>query len=120
MAKNLRISNITNKLTPTKAIKNHCKLFCMNDSRMDCESKECVLKLKMSALKKIKAFCGECAPDFKPQECDGIVLNTTESQNYGKCPLWVYRFGRNPHLKGKGRAENLIPFKKSRDKMHVF
>ncbi len=107
------------RLTPTKAIKEHCRSFCMSNNRINCQTKECVLKLKMPALKKIKAFCKECIPDLKPRECEGIVLNTPESKKYGKCPLWIYRFGRNPYLKGKGNVKNLIPFKKSRDKTYV-
>lgn len=106
------------RLTPTKAIKAHCQWFCMNGYRIDCGSEECVLKKKMPALKKIKASCKECAPDFKPKDCDGYILNTEETQNYGKCPLWIYRFGKNPYLKGIGNVDNLNPFKKSRDKTH--
>ena len=73
----------------------------------------------MSALKRIKDYCKECAPDFSLRECEGIIMNTPETKNDSKCPLWSYRFGRNPNLKGKGNVKNLIPFKKSREKMHV-
>ena len=111
------------KLTPTKSIKEHCRVFCMNGNAAlirDCAKiSDCALAKKMPALKKIKSYCRDCAPDFKPHECDGIILNTDETKKYGKCPLWIYRFGRNPNLKGKGNVKNLIPFKKAREKMHV-
>lgn len=83
------------RLTPTKAIKEHCRWFCMNSKRINCISKECVLKIEIPALKKIKAFCKECAPDFRPEECDGIVLNTDKQD----CPLHPFRFGKNPFIK---------------------
>ncbi len=107
------------KLIPSKAIKAHCVIFCINGNSADCESKECVLKLKMSSLKKIKAFCKECAPDFNVKECDGIVLNTEETRNYGKCPLWVYRFGKNPYLKGRKAPEHLKDYYFTRNKAYV-
>ncbi len=101
--------NKTN-LTPTKSVKLHCYIFCMNQqigTPSNCQDMECVLKnKKISALKRIKAFCAECAPDFKPKYCKGIILNTKETRDYGKCSLWVYRFGKNPKLRGltKGRS----------------
>jgi hypothetical protein len=103
-------------LTPTKAVKDHCKYFCMNNNRLDCGTKECVLKLKMSALKKIRAYCKECAPDLNPQECDGLILNTPEISDYGKCPLWIYRFGKNPHLKHNRNPKHLKSYQFARIK----
>ena len=95
------------KLTPKKAIRDHCRIFCMNGNvgliKGCAELSECVLAKKMPALKKIKAFCKECAPDFNLHECDGEVLNTPETRSYGKCPLWIYRFGHNPKRKGIGK-----------------
>jgi hypothetical protein len=72
-----------------------------------------------SALKRIRAFCKECAPDFDPKTCDGKILNTEESRRYGNCSVWPFKNGRNPHLKGKGNVDNLIPFKKSCEKSPI-
>lgn len=85
----------------------------------DCaKHSDCVLNRKMPALKKIKAFCKECAADFKPKECNGKVLNTPETRA-AVCPLHLYRLGKNPFLKGRGNVKNLIPFRKTRDKTYV-
>jgi hypothetical protein len=49
------------------------------------------------------------------KSCNGIILNTPEAIDYGKCPLHRFRFGKNPNPKlktSKGRFENLSPFKK--------
>ncbi len=82
----------------------------------NCESPSCVLKRKMTNLKRIKLYCKECAADFKPWECDGVVLNTKETEDYGKCPLHIFRMGKNPRRKGIGNLnpKHLLKYTNSR------
>ena len=106
------------KLTPTKAIRDQCRLFCLNSPAYNCDNQYCVLRQKRpSALKRIRAFCKICAP-VDPKTCDGRVLNTEESRNYGRCPLWPFRYGHNPSLKGRKAPEHLKDYYFPRNRMH--
>ena len=89
---------MTKKLTPLQSIRKHCQVFCLNEftAISNCKNHECILKSKGYAPKKIAKFCAECAADGKVKECTGIILNTEETRDFGKCPLHVYKFGRNP------------------------
>ena len=84
------------KLTPTKAIREHCRVMCMNNSVEYCIDRVCVLKnIKLKVLERIKIYCRVCKFPNTVKSCDGIILNTLESQEYGKCPLHRYRFGKD-------------------------
>jgi len=100
---NLFRRSLMKKLTVPSAIKDHCYIFCMNLPRgayLGCESKECPLTFKqLPILKRIKAFCKTCAPNFIVADCEGIIINTPESRAYGKCLLFGFRFGKNPNMK---------------------
>ena len=89
----------------------------MNISKSEhfkCDSKTCHLKQAGTSLQRIKKFCKECSPNFKPKECEGVIINTEETKNFGKCPLHVFRFGKNPHIRGNANPDqrHLIPYKK--------
>lgn len=79
------------EITPTRTIRLNCYIFCMNlrlGRPLNCQNEKCLLKNRgISTLKRIKAFCAECAPDFKPKDCKGVILNTKETRDFGKCPL---------------------------------
>jgi len=87
-------------MTPTKAIRIEC-LYCRNGQiyykcKSDCELKN----KKLSPLKRIKGYCLNCTPEHSYQgvrACKGEFLNP----ELHKCPLHLYRLGKNPTLKGK-------------------
>lgn len=100
------------KLTPLKAIRAYC-LWCCCDSFKEirlCPSVACPVyplrfgkrELGTSALKSIRAKCLDCvAGEVKRvKECffDGIEEEL--------CPLFIYRMGKNPSLRGKGGKGN--------------
>ena len=89
------------KLTPLKAIKQHCK-WCQQTDRMqivrECQDKQCPLHpLRMGkavkgvpALKTIRRKCRECVETSEDiKACDGEMSN-------GVCPLHAFRFGKRP------------------------
>ncbi|MEE8448573.1 MAG: hypothetical protein V3S39_02960 [Thermodesulfobacteriota bacterium] len=91
-------------LTPLKAIRRHCRWCCGSAFNVElCRDRECSLyQLNrgrrlggLSPLKAIRGFCVGCldGPGQIPQ-CRGDTANPP-------CPLFVYRFGKNPILKGK-------------------
>lgn len=96
-------------MTPREAIKIECR-FCKCGSRFECESIACNLnKRGLSPLKRIRRHCLNCVETSNEISlCSGKVLNPEPQQ----CPLWEYRFGTNPALKGRGNLHNLKPFPK--------
>ena len=92
--------------TPSKAIRLHC-LDCQGTSPAvaKCESKACQLhqlregpKAGMSRLKAIRSYCVECVGG----ELSQIAQCTAGPEANGyRCPLWQFRMGKNPALKGK-------------------
>lgn len=96
---------------PPKAIKIECRLC--NGGASGCQSAHCVLWRKdIPILQRIKQHCINCAPDNKPEECNGrIILGRARSYiaagcaqgpdgPYGMtaiCPLYPWRYGKNPN-----------------------
>ena len=56
----------------------------------------------LTPLKAIRANCLEC--------CDGS--GGVRDCDYKKCPLWIYRFGKNPARKGIGGNPRLTQGKR--------
>jgi len=90
-------------IRPRESVRLHCLKWCMNVSKsnlkgavLDCTYSECILRGKTPILGRIKAYCKQCSADFKPYECDGIVLNVDKDK---KCPLHQYRMGKNRNIK---------------------
>jgi hypothetical protein len=99
-------------MKPTASIKEHCKNYCMNDAfgLSKCVTPDCTLRKKKPALQRIRDWCKECSADNKPWECTGEVLNTEYTRN-NKCPLHVYRMGKNPRLKHKRTPHHLKDYR---------
>ena len=85
--------NRMSNLTPAKAIREHCRVMCMN-SKVD-YSCECILMEKrIKLLERIQHYCRVCKFPNTVKSCDGVILNTEESREYGKCPLHGFRYGK--------------------------
>ena len=98
-------------LKPAQAIKEHCKQFCLNDTKYKCYYPKCTLRAKLPVLKRIKGWCQECALDFKPQECTGVILNNQDVYGQRHCPLHIYRMGKNPRLRHKRSPDHLRDYR---------
>lgn len=91
-------------MTPKTAIEAECR-HCKNGQRFHCKSDACALNNRgFSPLRRIKSHCLDCAGSrAEVVSCKGDALTSGAH----KCPLWSYRLGTNPALKGKGNIENL-------------
>jgi hypothetical protein len=102
-------------MTPKTAIKKECK-YCKNNLQFECYSEACQLNNhELVPLKRIKAYCITCVPEQSLQgvrKCNGKILNPIPHI----CPLWSYRFGKNP--KRKGRTKEWMD--KIRDERYLF
>lgn len=112
---------MTQKLTPVIAIRKYC-LWCMGGSRKfvrECDTSDCPLHPfrmgknptgKGSRLKAIRKRCLDCVGGSysEVRKCNSYPGNPDGIE---ECPLWLFRFGKNPRLKGK-RKSNLKNFKR--------
>jgi len=102
--------------SPLKVIRKYC-LWCMAGQSYlvaGCETKDCPLFLfrmnksvrGRSRLKAIRKRCLDCAGSSdEVKSCNSYQGNPDKVE---VCPLWEYRFGKNPKLKGKrGNPEAL-------------
>lgn len=89
-------------MTPARAIRLECR-WCSNCKTIDCISKVCKLKdVSLSPLKRIRAHCLDCVETRQEvKECTGKLLFEDRL-----CYLHLYRFGKNPRLKGLGNPKN--------------
>lgn len=70
-----------------------------------------------SVLRPIHLKCLDCGPETCKRE-DGKVKADWQVCRFRTCPLWPYRFGKNPVLKGR-RVSNLPPRKPTRPLMEA-
>lgn len=107
------------KITPAKAIKIECGV-CRRD-RGPCTSKHCALNQAGKSLERIKEHCRNCSPDHRTEDCTGQIIGTqAEALNSlyqiplidgkAQCPLYPFRYGKNPHRKKRTFPEHLKPF----------
>jgi len=92
------------KFTPRKAIPKMCR-ECTGGKIALCYSPNCKLypyryaandgTPELSPLKAVKSHC---------LECTGYEYQETKNCTDLKCPLYPYRLGKNPQLKGIGRV----------------
>ena len=71
--------------------------------------------MRLSPLKAIKKFCFQCCGDSN-KEVDLCTANKTETG----CPLYEFRKGHNPQLKGKrgkGRSAEAMKMVRQRKKI---
>lgn len=90
-------------MTPSKAIRLECK-WCMGGRKTyRCDRDICKLNNKtLSPLKRIKAHCLDCVETRqKIKDCTGKLLFEDRL-----CYLHIFKFGRNPKLKGIGNSKN--------------
>jgi len=100
--------------TPLTAIRAYCLWCCGNSSREVelCPSTDCALyfyrlgKIPAGAsrrlLKVIRSRCLECV------DGPGEVTRCAAHEAFAgqpPCPLWLYRFGRNPNISEKARTK---------------
>lgn len=111
MADNITIPE---NMSPRKAIKQHCRECIEGGNARKCEITDCPsFPLRaggrqfdengesISPLKTIRKHCLDCCLGSFEE-----VKNCIDTE----CALWVYRFGHNPKLKGKGGpVANLVP-----------
>lgn len=106
-------------ITPLKAIKIECGV-CRR-SQDPCNSRHCSLKKSGSTLERIKAFCATCSPGRQTSNCTGKVIGAQArayNSLYGisikddkaECPLYPFRYGKNPNLRRAQSAEQKKAF----------
>ncbi len=103
-------------LSPSKAILQECR-SCMNTGAFrGCASNACFLnRAGLSHLKRIKAHCLTCVPEQTPngvKACAGKIKGPEPHT----CPLYLYRMGHNPNLRGKRGKGNPEALKKWRER----
>jgi hypothetical protein len=70
-------------------------------------------------LKAIRYFCLECHGWDRRRKDSGRPIEEVRNCLDELCPLYDFRFGRNPHLKGgKGNPKALEDYRKSQEKSH--
>jgi len=87
---------------------------------IDCPSTRCLFypyrigvmpdkKPKYTPLKSIRLYCLECVgTSDEVKKCSmGKAIQVPNGRKIPKCPLFDYRFGKNPKLKGKGGNGNV-------------
>ena len=103
-------------MSVASAMKAFCK-ECYGDSFFrQCKTYHCILNQflnvargdfpSISRLKAIRQYCLDCvgsSEEVKVCTCDGSS-SCNGIENY-KCPLYDYRFGRNPFTKRKGNPQ---------------
>lgn len=106
-------------IRPSKVISIECGV-CRRDRR-PCTSKHCALNKAGRSLERIKAHCRDCAPDHRVEECSGQIVGTQAKalnvlyqiplvDGKAECPLFPFRFGKNPERKKRTFPEHLKPF----------
>jgi len=103
--------------SPLKAVRRKCLACCLGQpSEVSlCPVEACPLwpyrfgrypadhKGAKSVLQPIHMKCRDCGPE-RYKRADGKVKADWQVCTFGGCPLWPYREGRNPRLKGKRRT----------------
>lgn len=106
-------------MTPSKAIKIECGV-CRR-TQEPCSSKQCILRKSGKTLDRIKAHCLTCSPDRQTSNCTGKVIGTQAvayhsmfgiplKDGMAECPLYPFRYGKNPNLNRVLSAEQKKAF----------
>jgi len=96
-------------ISPLRAVRMYCLLCCNGSAHevTNCIANEWEPSCSLwpirfghgiqgrSTLKAIRAKCLDCSA------CSPADVHNCKFKD---CPLWPYRFGKNPNLKGKGRS----------------
>lgn len=112
-------------ITPSRAISIECGV-CSRD-RGPCSSEHCSLNGAGKSLERIKKHCLSCSPDHRVEECTGQIIGTQAQALHSlyqiphvdgkaECPLFPFRYGKNPNLSKGKSAEHLKAFQFTRRK----